>query len=226
MGSQMLRQDVIHDRLGERIGRSRPRRGQFFLTKVYKDAGGMVELVDSDGRTIRTKIFGCSRCKVAHPAASFRASVARGASPVCYDCNIEKIGEEQKARMEALAEQLRLAHEERLRSGTDSRSRRISIHRLATPRWVDRKQIKAVYRLAAETVMKTGIPHDVDHIHPLQGILCCGLNVPWNLQVIPASENRQKSNSFSLAESPAWDGCSESEIYAEIRRMKREMKAA
>lgn len=217
--------EAIVDRVGVRLGRSRPRRGQYFLTKIYKDAGGMVELVDCDGLTIRTKIHECHGCKGIFPAMNFRLAITAGRGPICESCNDIKIKEEYKARLEALSEQLRLAHEERLRNGTDARSRRASIHRLATPRWVNKRELKAVYRLAAETVLKTGIPHDVDHIHPLQGVLCCGLNVPWNLRVIPASENRRKSNSFALDESPAWDGCTMREIVAEVRRMRKEFRA-
>ena len=70
-----------------------------------------------------------------------------------------------------------------------SRARR----RKATPPWLtddQRCQIKAFYELAAS--MPT--PHHVDHIVPLRGRTVCGLDVPWNLQVIPADDNRRKSN--------------------------------
>jgi hypothetical protein len=218
--------EIIIDKVGVRLGRERPKLGQYFLTKIYQDAGGMVELLDRNGRTVRTKIYKCSGCDVVHPAFVFQHEKARGRASMCEVCNMEKLREEHKKRLDDLAEKLRLAHEQRLFAGTDAKSRRISTHRMATPRWVNRAALRAVYRLAAETALKTGVPHDVDHVHPLQGRLCCGLHVPWNLQVIPASENRRKSNSFKLDESPAWNGCSMGEIMLEVARMYREFTAA
>ena len=68
---------------------------------------------------------------------------------------------------------------------------------LATPSWLSIKQkleIGELYYLAMELEEETGIKYHVDHIVPLQGNNVCGLHVPWNLQVIPASENLSKGN--------------------------------
>lgn len=57
--------------------------------------------------------------------------------------------------------------------------------RVATPRWVDRKEITEFYR---------GCPkgYHVDHVIPVNGEDVSGLHVLWNLQYLPAKENLSK----------------------------------
>ena len=57
--------------------------------------------------------------------------------------------------------------------------------RQATPSWVDKGAIRDFYRNRPEG-------HHVDHIVPLGGANVCGLNVPWNLQYLPAAEHQRK----------------------------------
>ena len=80
----------------------------------------------------------------------------------------------------------------------DKRSKR------ATPKWLtpeQRKQIVDIYEHMRDCRVVTGEDYHVDHIVPLRGENVCGLHVPWNLQVLPASVNLAKSNEV---EDPLW----------------------
>ena len=69
--------------------------------------------------------------------------------------------------------------------------------RNATPSWLTeqhKNEIAEVYAQAVELEKRTGVPYHVDHIVPLQGKNVCGLHVPWNLQVLTATQNRSKGN--------------------------------
>lgn len=69
----------------------------------------------------------------------------------------------------------------------------------ATPSWLTEKQlhdITVIYNACAKVSERTGKPHHVDHVIPLQGENICGLHVPWNLAIIPAKMNLSKSNTY------------------------------
>lgn len=68
-----------------------------------------------------------------------------------------------------------------------SRARDAGLNK-ATPAWVNRDDIRYVYEMAS----LFGV--HVDHIYPLKGKNSCGLHVPWNLQLLPATENIRKGN--------------------------------
>jgi hypothetical protein len=64
------------------------------------------------------------------------------------------------------------------------------LHR--TPNWADLAAIKQFYLNCPEG-------YEVDHIIPLKGKNVSGLHILENLQYLPASLNRKKSNTFSIA---------------------------
>lgn len=67
----------------------------------------------------------------------------------------------------------------------------------AQPAWltaIQKAQIEEFYEVAAALTVQTGVAHHVDHIYPLAGDSSCGLHVPWNLQVLTATENTSKKN--------------------------------
>jgi hypothetical protein len=83
---------------------------------------------------------------------------------------------------------------EQARARTSLRRKR---NQQSTPVWLSKKQkkeIKDFYLRAIELTKSTGVQHHVDHILPLAGKTLCGLHVPWNLQILTASENSKKSN--------------------------------
>lgn len=67
----------------------------------------------------------------------------------------------------------------------------------SSPKWLtkfDLDYIKHIYIQSKELEKLDGIKRHVDHIVPLISDLVCGLHVPWNLQILPASENMSKKN--------------------------------
>jgi hypothetical protein len=65
-----------------------------------------------------------------------------------------------------------------------------------TPSWADHDKIRQFYILAKELTEQTGVEHEVDHIHPLQGETVCGLHVETNLQILTKAANRAKGIRF------------------------------
>lgn len=111
--------------------------------------------------------------------------------------NIERAARwavENRAARAAISKKYKQLHPAKVQE--DSRARQMRKLN-AFPSWADRAKIKEKYSEAARLTRETGVPHHVDHIVPLRGRNVSGLHVPENLQVIPASDNRHKSNKFT-----------------------------
>ncbi|MGP8437137.1 hypothetical protein ACT2FY_13160 [Paraburkholderia fungorum] len=79
-----------------------------------------------------------------------------------------------------------------LRTSRQHGMRRRARERRATPPWVDKTKIRAIYAEAERLTRETGEQYVVDHIVPLAGKLVCGLHVDWNLQITHWLPNARK----------------------------------
>jgi hypothetical protein len=111
--------------------------------------------------------------------------------------NKDKIIEYQQANKEKINARSALWQRVNKDKVNAKTAKRRAVRLQATPLWLtteDFAQIQELYTCAQMFKLYTGEEYHVDHIVPLQGKNVCGLHVPWNLQVIPAKENRSKSN--------------------------------
>jgi hypothetical protein len=115
--------------------------------------------------------------------------------------NADKIAETQKVYYSLNADKIAETHKAYQLANPDKcnalKAKRRARKLCATPKWLtpeQHKQILAFYTEAKRLEQETGVRYHVDHIVPLQGGDVCGLHVPWNLQVLTATENIRKSN--------------------------------
>ena len=70
-----------------------------------------------------------------------------------------------------------------------------------TPTWLTKNQLVEIsefYKMAKQLESIFSWKQHVDHIVPLQGKTVSGLHVPWNLQILSASENIKKNNKYGV----------------------------
>ena len=78
------------------------------------------------------------------------------------------------------------------------RTKRRNQIKCTMPKWADEDAIKDIYSRCFELNKLNSGKYEVDHEIPLNGKLVSGLHIETNLKIIKASENRKKSNSFTL----------------------------
>ena len=78
-------------------------------------------------------------------------------------------------------------------------SNRRAKEKKALPPWLSKKayiKINAIFKERQKIQNETGTQYEVDHIMPIdcKTSKCCGIHVPWNLEVITLTANRKKGN--------------------------------
>jgi len=117
------------------------------------------------------------------------------------DKNKSRVSKVQKIyrelNKESIKERLRIWGKNNPHKVNALSAKRSAIRKERTPKWLNNEylvEIEKYYKKAKDMSISTGISYHVDHIIPLQGKTVCGLHVPWNLQIITATENLKKGN--------------------------------
>lgn len=156
----------------------------------------------------------CPKCQIVKDIEQFSIDANRKGGRQCYcrECQA-KIYKSRKAKASEQRKKRYLENKEREKqkmrsyyesnkSGYSARNaNRRSMKLSASPPWLtqeDKEEMALLYVKSQQLTDTTGENWHVDHIVPLQGKIVCGLHVPWNLQVITATENRAKNNRFEV----------------------------
>jgi 5-methylcytosine-specific restriction endonuclease McrA len=141
----------------------------------------------------------CKVCRKAHYEVNKDKVIAR--SKAYYEANKDKEMASRKAYHEANREKLLARMRAWQKANPDKINAYVAKRRgcrlQATPPWLTADhlaQIQEWYTIAQDLQWLSEEPLEVDHIVPLQGKNVCGLHVPWNLQILPKSQNRKKGN--------------------------------
>lgn len=96
----------------------------------------------------------------------------------------------------AVVERTEAWRKKNLQKCSEKEAKRRATKNMAAPKWANDFFISEIYDLARRRSEMLGYQWHVDHIVPLVSPFVCGLHVEHNLRVIPAEENREKSNLY------------------------------
>lgn len=159
-----------------------------------------------------SKLCSCTKCKKKKQVNEFYLHANGKPREICKSCwssinkeyyieNSDKIRTNRSKYYSENKEEESLKMKKYYESNKESfleySAKRRATKRNSCPSWLSpkhRSEIKSLYKMAKNITEKTGNIHHVDHIVPLTNEFVCGLHVPWNLQILPASENLSKHN--------------------------------
>ena len=141
----------------------------------------------------------CSKCAIVKHLDDFHKDITKKNNiyPSCRHCVSKKDAHKYKNNRDVILERARAYIKKYPEKDRAKVAKRRARKLEATPSWLTKQDfdaIKDVYKEARRLELDKGVPYHVDHIVPLKGRTVCGLHVPWNLQVLAASENYSKSN--------------------------------
>src|SRR5665213_988254 len=142
-------------------------------------------------------MFGGKQCKECYKIWWNTVKDSKKEDKKAYDkANRVEFSKREKAQRNAKREEY-LAYMKSYREAHKPQRTAYQIKREAakiqrTPKWLTKThfaQIEIFYQSAHDLTKEFGFQMDVDHIVPLKGKNVSGLHVPWNLQVIPHTDN-------------------------------------
>lgn len=141
----------------------------------------------------------CLKCKQGLDISEFYKNKAYhdGRSTRCKEC-LKKAAQKRRDKNPGLSTKAHAKwRENNLAKHNAQGAKYRASRKTGQPNWLTKEQLEEIqqfYIEAKRLTEETGIQHHVDHICPLQGTDTCGLHVPWNLQILTATENICKSN--------------------------------
>ena len=130
-------------------------------------------------------------------------SIKSGRRPSCKECHNadqKKHYAENRAKIAARKKKYYADNPEKY-AAKDAKRRAAKLERI--PSWSndnDLKAIRKIYARCKKINKLTGIPHEVDHVIPMQGENISGLHHSTNLAIIPAALNASKNNKWEFQE--------------------------
>ena len=144
----------------------------------------------------------CSRCAIVKPLDDFGKDLHQKDNKysLCRRCASKRARNWYKNNRDAILERIKdyTKNNRAIKNALTAKRRARKLK--ATPSWLSKQHFEAIkefYKEAKRLEDLFGELYHVDHIVPLQGAHVCGLHVPWNLQVLTASENMSKSNKLT-----------------------------
>ena len=165
-----------------------------------KQINGLIDyLSKKDVRQIKSCIY-YHKLDVNRKEFIIKKSAERNKNnPESHDISRKKWLKNNPEKRKLVTKRDRQNHKSRVNYHSDEyRSNKLT----ATPNWLSEKAnklSKAKYEESTHRQNQTGEKHEVDHIMPLKHKVkelggCCGLNVPWNKEVITRTANRKKGS--------------------------------